>query len=183
LRAFLGTAAVFTVVAVVVLTMPLGSAARTVPSEVHPAPIPTQITSARKVFLSNAGGEELDPRRSGFPTVDPDRIYNQLYSAIKAGGKFEPVLAPADADVVLQVHFQPSVTALEFHIGGSGDPFLTLRILDPKSNVLLWAFSESVAAANGSHWQEKRDNNFNQALTKLLDNFASLVKQDARSVK
>lgn len=154
--------------------LPVCLAGQSVPHQVPAAPVPTQICSAKKVFVSNAGGDELDPRRFDFPTVDPNRTYNQLYASIKAAGKLQPVLTPADADLVLQARFSPSVTALEFHIGGSGDPILKLAALDPKSNVLLWAFSETVPVATGSHWREKREDNFNQALTKLLNEFTGL---------
>ena len=154
--------------------LPVYLAGQSVPNPVPPAPVPTQICSAKKVFVSNAGGDELDPRRFNFPTIDPSRPYNQLYASIKAAGKFQLVLSPADADVVLQARFSQSVTAIEFHIGGSGDPILKLVVLDPKSNVLLWAFSEIVPAATGSHWEEKREENFNRALAKLLDEFTDL---------
>lgn len=160
--------------AVVIFILPVCLAGQSSPSPVSPAPVPTQIRSAKKVFVSNAGGDELDPRRFDFPTVDPNRIYNQLYASIKAAGKFQLVLAPADADVVLQGRFSQSVTALEFHIGGSGDPILKLAVLDPRSNVLLWAFSETVPAARGSQSKEKREDNFNQALAKLLNEFNAL---------
>lgn len=153
--------------------LPVGLAGQSIPNQVPPAPVPTQMCSAKKVFVSNAGGDEPDPRRFGFPTVDPNRIYNQLYGSIKAAGKFQPVLAPADADLVLQARFSQSITALEFHIGGS-DPILKLSVLDPKSNVLLWAFSETVPAATGPHWKEKREANFNQAVTKLINQVIGL---------
>ena len=171
----------FVAVAGAMFISPVYLAAQSVPNPVSPAPVPTQICSAKKVFVSNAGGDELDPRRFDFPTVDPSRPYNQLYASIKAAGKFQPVLTPADADVVLQARFSQSVTALEFHIGGSGDPILKLAVLDPKSNVLLWAFSEIVPATTGSHWKEKRENNFNQALAKLLNEFTGLCNGDERT--
>ena len=175
MRAFLAVRALGLVsVAVALFILPVGLAGQNVPNQVPPAPVPTQISSAKKVFVSNAGGDELDPRRFDFRAVDPNRVYNQLYASIKAAGKFQLVLAPADADVVLQARFSQSVTALEFHIGGSGDPILKLAVLDPKSNVLLWAFSETVPAATGPHSQQKREDNFNQALTKVLNDFNSL---------
>ena len=161
--------------------LPVYFAGQSVPNPVLPAPVPTQICSAKKVFVSNAGGDELDPRRFDFPTVDPSRPYNQFYAAIKAAGKLQPVLTPADADLVLQPRFSQSVTALEFHIGGSGDPILKLAVLDPKSNVLLWAFSEIVPATTGSHWKEKREDNFNQALAKLLNEFTGLCNVGERT--
>jgi len=50
--------------------------------------VSTQICAAKKIFLSNACGDEVDPRRFDFPTVDPNRICPQLYASIKAAGKF-----------------------------------------------------------------------------------------------
>src|SRR5215469_12600500 len=182
MRAFLAVRTVYLVRFVfAMLILPVFVAGQSVPNQVPPAPVPTQISSAKKVFVSNAGGDELDPRRFDFATVDPNRIYNQLYASVKTAGKFQLVLAPADADVVLQARFSQSVTALEFHIGGGGDPILKLAVLDPKSNVLLWAFSETVPAATGSHWREKREDNFNQALAKLLNEFTGLCNGGERT--
>lgn len=164
-------------VAGAMFSLPVYLAGQSVPNLAPPAPLPTQICSAKKVFVSNVGGDELDPRRFDFRTVDPSRPYNQLYASIKAAGKFQIVLTPADADLVLQARFSQSVTALEFHIGGSGDPILKLVLLDPKSNVLLWAFSEIVPAATGSHWEERREENFNQAFAKLLNEFTGLCNE------
>ncbi len=48
--------------------------------ELLPAPLPAQIFTGRKVFVSNAGGDTLD--YSG----GPDRAYNQIYAALRAWG-------------------------------------------------------------------------------------------------
>src|SRR6267378_3015412 len=54
--------------------------------ELLPAPLPAQIYTARKVFLSNAGDETLGDFSGG-----PDRAYNQLYAALKGWGRYEVV--------------------------------------------------------------------------------------------
>ena len=49
-----------------------------------PAPIPTQILTAKKVFIANGGGD-----KSGYDAAmysgGPDRAYNEFYAAMKAG--------------------------------------------------------------------------------------------------
>ena len=66
------------------------------------APIPPQILAAKKVFIANAGGDEMtgdDQRFSG----GPDRAYNEFYAAMKSWGRFEIVNSPADADLLLEI--------------------------------------------------------------------------------
>ncbi len=69
-----------------------------------PAPIPPQIGAARKVFISNAGGEsfEMILQQTVFDG-GPDRPYNQFYAAMKDWGRYELVPAPANADLVVGV--------------------------------------------------------------------------------
>src|SRR5882724_4612212 len=70
----------------------------------NPAPVPTQILAAKKVFISNAGGDELfyeDPLFDG----GPDRAYNQFYASMKTSGRYELVGAPSDADLLLEIRF------------------------------------------------------------------------------
>ena len=49
--------------------------------ELLPAPLSTQIFTARKVFVSNAGDDTLVGFSGG-----PDRAYNQIYTALKGWG-------------------------------------------------------------------------------------------------
>ncbi len=132
-----------------------------------PAPVPPQITAAKKIFIANAGGDERsyeDPRFSG----GPDRAYNQFYAALKSWAHYEIVTAPADADLLLELRFAaPEVD----RSGGNGlgehrfDPQFRLEIRDPKINALLWGFTEH---AQWAVLQGNRDKNFDQALTKIV---------------
>jgi hypothetical protein len=65
-----------------------------------PAPIPPQILAAKRVFIGNAGGEDLSLYTGG-----PDRPYNQFYAAVKSSGRFELLSAPADADLLFEISF------------------------------------------------------------------------------
>jgi hypothetical protein len=127
-----------------------------------PAPIPTQIVSARKVFISNLGGES-------FETVfdqevfhgGPDRPYNDFFAAMKTWGKFELVSTPADADLVLEISWALSDTGLKLPVLGQ----LRLVVLDPRTHVPLWTLIEYVRGANLIH---NRDKNFDHAMNTIV---------------
>src|ERR1035437_1588859 len=67
-------------------------------SVVPAAPIPSQILTAKKVFISNIGGIVYH-----YWSGRPDRIYNEFYAAMKSRGQYEIVAVPADSDLVLDV--------------------------------------------------------------------------------
>ena len=79
-----------------------------------PAPVPSQILSARKVFISN-GGTRLQLWSSG----GVDRPYNQLYAAIH--GTFVVVEGPG-------------------RTFAAGE--LVLTFLDPNTHIALWTLIE-----------------------------------------
>lgn len=139
------------------------------------APLPAQILAAKKVFVANAGGDE--------PWIDdgqfnggPDRTYNQFYAAMKTWGRYELVSAPADADLLFEIAFTvPPIAGAASHgdsIGGRPyDPQFRLVIRDPKTNALLWAFTEHAAWAL---LQVNRDKNFDQALARIVSDVQGL---------
>jgi hypothetical protein len=143
----------------------------------NPAPVPSQILAAKKVFISNAGGDELfyeDPLFDG----GPDRAYNQFYTSMKTSGRYELVGAPADADLLLEIRFTIPKVAKDLQadklIPAPYDPQLRLDVRDPKTNALLWAFTEH------SQWalrQTNRDKNFDKAMAKLVSDVHGLNTQ------
>ena len=134
-----------------------------------PAPIPSQITSSKKVFISNASGE------SNLPPGVADRTYNQFYASMKSWGRYELVSAPADADLVLEIRYEIVVgrVAVAFGDGGSGEyPQIRLSILDPRTRVILWAFTEPVVqVAKKSNGMQ----NFQEAMEKLMGDIKTLA--------
>jgi hypothetical protein len=165
----------------------LAIACATVPSlrgqnqkESLPAPLPAHIFTASKVFVSNAGGDTLDDYSGG-----PDRAYNQLYTALKSWGRYELVGAPADAELVFEISFV-APTVPEHVSGRTGipplsskpvkDPQFRLAILDLKTHVLLWTFTEHVQPAL---LQGNRDKNFDQAMAALVNDIRNVAGQPA----
>src|SRR5258708_38034840 len=69
------------------------------------APIPSQISAAKRVFVANAGGEQPPSDGQQF-SGDSDRAYNQFYAAMKTWGKYELVGAPADADLWFEIRLK-----------------------------------------------------------------------------
>lgn len=145
------------------------------PKQAPPAPIPAQILAAKKVFVANAGGDQPlgdDGQFSG----GARRPYNQFYAALKALGRFELVSAPADADLLFEIQF--TVRPLAGPVvrgdtlgGRKYDPQFRLIIRDPKTNALLWAFTEH---AEWAILQGNRDKNFDFALAKIVTDVQAL---------
>ena len=108
--------------------------------QISPGPIPTQIATAKKVFIANAGGDDPGIYEALF-NRDVDRSYNLFYAAMKSAGRYELVGAPAEADLLFEIRFAVSVSAADVYFGGGGggshcDPQFRLEIRDPKTNAL-----------------------------------------------
>jgi hypothetical protein len=133
--------------------------------QVSDAPVPAQIVSAKRAFISNASGEAV------LPAGTADLTYNEFYSAMKIWGRFDLVASPADADLVFEIRF---VLAAGASINGSagGDFEFRTAILDPKTHVVLWAFSESVPQAAN---KTKSRQLFDQALLALVSDLKQLT--------
>jgi hypothetical protein len=127
------------------------------------APVPPQIPAAQKIFISNAGGESFE---TVFDQLvfngGPDRPYNQLYAVMKAWGHRELVSSPADADLVLEISWSLTQTDLRLPVLGQ----LRLTVIDPKTRVTLWNFTEYV---RGALLLGNRDKNFDQAMDTIVN--------------
>jgi hypothetical protein len=135
--------------------------------EVPPAPVPSQIASARKIFLSNAGEESnYAQRKNNWISGGPNRAYNQFYAAMKAWGQYELVSSPAEADLIFEIRQRDRAeVALPM-------ARLMLRILDPKTAINLWTITSYVEPAGRSANREK---NYNQAMAELVDQLKSVA--------
>jgi hypothetical protein len=143
------------------------------PADPPAAPVPSQIVSGRKLFISNASGESATP-----PGVS-DLTYNEFYADIRSWGRYETVSDPGDADLVFEIRFtsQLGPTAVVGGQGGSGQDFqFRLVILDPKTRTVLWAFTESVPQAAKHATSRKK---FDEAMTAIVNDVKKLVSQQA----
>lgn len=139
------------------------------------APVPPAILQAKRIFLSNAGGD------SGlFPSPfsgDPNRGYNQFYAGLRANGQYQLVDDPSEADLVLELQLTApmgSTRSMDVNkINGASDPvpMFRLALYDRKTHYILWVLTQSIEVA---FLQKTHDRNFDDALTALLLEFESL---------
>lgn len=146
-----------------------------------PAPFPAQITSGKKVFVSNTGGDT-----NGMYSGEPRRLYDQFYSALKNWGRYELVGSPAEADLVFEIGFTNPFVGEDVS-GGHGvsvssrsfnDPQFRLAIIDPGTRIVLWVFTQHIEHAL---LQANRDKNFDQALNFLVNDLRNVAGQPAAS--
>jgi hypothetical protein len=149
----------------------LFSIAQTKPAPTPDAPIPPQILAAKKVFIANAGGDEMAPDDPIF-TGGPARAYNEFYSAVKSWGRFEIVNSPSQADLLLEIRQEVQMVSLGGKAGDSATPLFHLNIRDPKTNSPLWGFHFHAAFATG---QANSDRNFDSAIGHLLIDLQMLL--------
>jgi len=139
------------------------------------APIPPQISAAKKVFIGNAGGDE---RPDAFIfNGGPERAYDEFYALVKTAGRYQIVGNPAEADLLFEIGF---MTPMVSGVGAKRDvlatmpydPQIHLVIRDPKTNTLLWALNEHVQWAI---LQGNRDKNFDQSLARIVTDLQGLA--------
>jgi hypothetical protein len=139
--------------------------------QVKPAPIPAQILAAKRIFIANAGGDQMAPDDPIF-SGGPDRAYNQFYAAMKDWGRFEIVGSPAEADLLIEVRQEVLMIVLGGKAGSSATPTFGLKIRDAKTNALLWGFHVHGVFGLG---QGNSDRNFDQAVDRLAMDLRMLV--------
>ena len=143
------------------------------PAQQAPAnsgPVPTQITEAHTIFLSNAGG---DPYFAFF-TGGVNRAYNDLYTGLKQWPRVRVVATPQQADLILEIRARSNASST-----GGADPStvytpeLELRLLDPASHTSLWTLNAYLNGAGGR--QRTRDRALDQAATVLVNQLRQLA--------
>ena len=149
-------------------------------AQVPPAPVPSPIASARKVFISNAPGSDLPASLGG-----PVRSYNQFYAAMKDWGHYELVGSPSDADLVLEISLNSSLSS----VGGTStsgcisysSSELRLVILDTRMHVPLWWFNEEVnpKMSFGHRPEAAIEKALNGSIDSLVEDLKKLLNQSA----
>ena len=137
--------------------------------QVEAAPIPAQIITAKKVFISNGGVDSVALaafKRAG----DTNGPYNRFYAAMKSWGRYQLVASPADADLVFEIRFTAPIA--DFGKTAIYEPQLGLSIFDTKTHFVLWTFTEPVQGAFRKVTWEK---NVHQGMKSLLAEIKKLA--------
>lgn len=164
-------AAFYAIFAFALMVAPALNAQQPQKSQIPTAPVPVQIISSNKVFISNAG---VDGTTLAAVTKagDPDQPYDEFYAAMKTWGRYELAAAPVDADLVFEIRFTAPMT--DCGKAPSYAPQLSLAILDAKTHFRLWTFTAAVQGAiREATWKK----NFSQGITDLVDDLKKLTTQ------
>jgi len=106
--------------------------------DIPPAPLPSLVLNAHRVFLSNGGGSDL--------------AYDAFYQAMKSWGKYQIVGSPEDAELVVQLSYEVEQqgtrvwsstntynNTTQVHSTQIIDPKLILTIFDARTKNSLWS--------------------------------------------
>ncbi len=132
------------------------------------APIPSQIVTAKKVFISNAGGRFFEDITRG----EKSQTYNEFYAAIRNWGHYQLVGSPNEADLVFQAELDPMIPDHQ------AINEIRLELRDPKTNVLLWTIEETIGMkGHAVHTGYERD--LGEAMDKLVEELKALTAPPA----
>ncbi|HET9181177.1 MAG TPA: hypothetical protein VFP59_03510 [Candidatus Angelobacter sp.] len=141
-----------------------------------PAPLPSELLTAKKIFIANGGGPS---DLSGYTGTDT-RTYDQFFAALKTWGHYELVSSPADAELIFEISFACPLVPFSTSDGYSVptptkpayDPHFKLAITDVKTHVTIWIVIQHI---NLAILQKNSDKNFDNAITALVNNIAKLA--------
>lgn len=141
-----------------------------------PAPVPSELQTAKKVFIAYGGGPS---DRSGYSGTDT-RTYDQFFAGLKTWGHYDLVSGPGDAELAFEISFAcplvPFTTSDGYSMptpsSPSYDPRFKLAIIDVKTRVTVWTVIEHIQLAL---LQKNSDKNFDNAMTALVNDVAKLA--------
>jgi hypothetical protein len=99
------------------------------------APLPNQVLTAKKVFLSNLGVDAAAAVAFEY-IANPDAAFNGFFAAIQSLGQYGLTATPAESDLILEFR----VTAAPLTAGAPVQylTYLNLSVVDTKSHYVLW---------------------------------------------
>jgi hypothetical protein len=132
------------------------------------APVPVQIATAKRVFISNMGTDAMSTAAFKKEQAE-NKPYNEFYAAVKTWGRYQLVDTPADADLIYEIGFNAPIV-------GGGEPVVygpqfNLSIVDAKTHFRLWTL---YAAVGGALRKVTWDKNFTTGMTSLVDDLKKL---------
>ena len=139
--------------------------------------VPLGILNAKSVFISNGGSDAgLFPEPfSG----DANRGYFSFVANLQHLQKYDLVQDPSQADVVMEIQLlAPTGPQNRSKQLGAADflPFFKLTVYDRETHFVLWTITEPIELAMR---QKTHDNNFDVALSHLVDDLQALSQPGA----
>lgn len=128
------------------------------------APLPAVLAHTQSIFLANAGDQE---------NADCLRAYNLFYAGLDALHRFTFVQDPAQADLIVELHYEIDLGASVVADGGrSGARQFRTALIEPHTHTLVWSLTER---ANYASLRRNRDKDLDAAVDALVNDFATLV--------
>ena len=146
----------------------IGSKKKVVP----PAPLPAAISDAKKVFVTNAGGNQL--------------AFDEFYAQIKQWGRYQLVGSPREADIIFELRYFVEdkgthvSSATNTYTGQTQvfsheivDPQLALNIYSAGTKDLLWSVTDHRRLARLEKNREKETVN---SADRLVEDFRARIE-------
>jgi hypothetical protein len=158
------------------LFIPLYGVAGKSKKDIPPAPLPTVVVNAKRIFLTNGGGSNL--------------AYDSFYSDMKQWGKYEIVGSPDEADLIVELSYRVEHEGTrvwsstnsydgttQVHSAQIVDPQLTLTIYDAKTKNSLWSEVDHRRLARREKNREKETVNSADRLVEDLKTRVNIPQQ------
>lgn len=129
-----------------------------------PAPVPPKIGSAQNIFTRDVSPKDVAAEKY---TMGSAPLKDQLSTVLKEWGQYTVVSTPNEADLIFEISFLRETTCYGFD-----DPQLRLDIVDARTGVLLWAFTDHV---NGAILMGNARKNFVQEIPALVSQVRTLA--------
>jgi hypothetical protein len=133
-----------------------------------PAALPAVLSHAHSIFIGNAGDQE---------NADCLRAYNGFYNGVNALHRFTVVDDPANADLVVELHYEISLAGSRVSGEDSSRQFRAV-LLDGKTHFVVWSLTER---SNYAARQKNRDKNLDTVVDTLVQDFASVVSSQPQA--
>jgi hypothetical protein len=127
------------------------------------APLPNQLTKAKKIFIVKGVGSTAHTVNGGY-----DLAFDSFYSEMKSWGRFELTETAEDADLIMQVTYgvndgptrvysmtNASTNQTSVYSSGTFSAQLTLVVFDTHTKDALWSASVQPGVAMRKKNQEK----------------------------
>jgi hypothetical protein len=133
------------------------------------APLPAAIANAQKLFLGNAGDTD---------NQDCLRAYNEFYANLLSDARYQLVLDPGAADLVLELHYEVRPGEIVGHnsVDTAFARQFRLVLIDPRTHTVLWNLTE---VEDNAILQSNRNKNLDAAILQLYLDFSALSQSSA----